>query len=167
VRWARRGVWLGSDFERKRRLVAGWGVRRNGLLQEYINNSSASEASDHSAATRSAQRASNGEDGSAGLRGQMSAVWTHSLSRHERASLRGADFPRLCIHGRQDIVADPGFGEKLAADLAATMVMLEGAHFIPRECGHEVCACCLPPCWLTFVKPARTLSRLGRPASHS
>jgi hypothetical protein len=76
-----------------------------------------------------------------GLRGQMSACWKHKLTAAESGTIRGANIPVLCIHGRHDIVAEPRFGEKLAASLAATMVLVEGAHFIPRECGHQVCAC--------------------------
>ena len=60
------------------------------------------------------------------------------MSRAEEDAVKEAKFPVLCIHGRHDIVADPKFGEKLAAQLEATLVMLEGAHFVPRECGHQV-----------------------------
>ena len=130
----------------------------------------------------------------------MRAVWTHKLSKAERRALAAAKYPRLCIHGRRDIIAHVRHfthtcpsscavtcaclksvscsargvaheacvrrrteaatqtheasyctrpsdacallqvraGERLAAALRATCVVLEGAHFVSRECGHTV-----------------------------
>eukprot|EP00892_Ulva_mutabilis_P010834 jgi/Ulvmu1/8122/UM040_0017.1 len=132
---------------------AGWGRRQDGLLVEYMRNAGAGEGAPPSSGESQRGRMScspaakapmlpreeqSQRDPEAGLRGQMSAVWRHKLSKQEKATLRNAPFPRLVIHGRHDIVAAPAFGEKVAREIAATMVMLEGAHFIPRERGHDV-----------------------------
>lgn len=85
----------------------------------------------------------------------MHACWTHKLTKLEEQAITAAKFPVLCIHGRHDIVAEPRFGERLAAQLEATLVMLEGAHFIPRECGHQVLHLCFP--LLFFVSSLRSL----------
>jgi hypothetical protein len=73
-----------------------------------------------------------------GQSGQLHAVWTHSLSKAEREAITGGGFPRVCAHGRHDIVSCPRQGEKLAAALVATGITLEGAHFLTRECGHTI-----------------------------
>lgn len=46
----------------------------------------------------------------------------------------------LCqvIHGRHDIVAPPQYGERLASYMGCPCVILEGAHFLPREHGTAV-----------------------------
>lgn len=120
---------------------------KDGLLTEYMANQASSgddppeqapgttSPPDSTSAMLPQQRPRNAQ---AGQRGQMTAVWRHKLSNTEKEVLRQAPFPRLCIHGRQDIVAAPSRGEKVAEEIAATLVILEGAHFIPRERGHEV-----------------------------
>lgn len=80
------------------------------------------------------------QDAENGQRGQMYACWKHKLTQQEAGAIKGAKFPVLCIHGRHDLVAEARFGERLAAQLEATLVLLEGAHFVPRECGHQVCS---------------------------
>lgn len=134
------------------RKCARWGRRRDGLMVEYMQHHQPGNASpQESVRAGSPPRRLQGDsllskeepprDGGAGLRGQMSAVWRHKLSAAEKDALRHAAFPRLCIHGRQDIVAAPSRGQKVAEEMAATLVVLEGAHFLPRERGHEVNLC--------------------------
>lgn len=50
------------------------------------------------------------------------------------AAIRCAGFPVAVIHGRHDTLAEPRFGAQLAARLGAPFVLLDGAHFIVREC---------------------------------
>lgn len=107
-----------------------------GDTPEVAPRSASTDADDPSSAMLQQEEQEGG--GEAGLRGQMSAVWGHKLSKADKATLRHAAFPRLCIHGRQDIVAAPSRGRKVADEIAATLVLLEGAHFLPRERGHEV-----------------------------
>eukprot|EP01025_Chloroclados_australasicus_P044353 TRINITY_DN4808_c0_g1_i1.p5 TRINITY_DN4808_c0_g1~~TRINITY_DN4808_c0_g1_i1.p5 ORF type:complete len:110 (-),score=9.48 TRINITY_DN4808_c0_g1_i1:89-418(-) len=42
------------------------------------------------------------------------------------------------LHGRHDLVASPTNAERIARKLKASSVMLEGAHFIVRECADEI-----------------------------
>lgn len=44
----------------------------------------------------------------------------------------------MVIHGRYDILAAPKYGEQLATRLECPCMMLEGAHFVTRECGPEI-----------------------------
>ena len=44
----------------------------------------------------------------------------------------------MVIHGRYDILAMPKYGEQLATRLECPCMMLEGAHFVTRECGPEI-----------------------------
>lgn len=46
--------------------------------------------------------------------------------------------PLQVIHGRYDILAAPKHGEALAKKMCCRLVMLEGAHFVTRECGTEL-----------------------------
>ena len=154
------------------RTCAGWRRRQDGLIVEYMRNAGGSE--DESGPELSHRSSSPSEstaamlpqgqrppvgDPEAGMRGQMSAVWRHKLTRDEKETLRNAPFPRLCIHGRQDIVAAVSCGAKVASEIAATMVVLEGAHFIPRERGHEVrrnaCMCAMPIRVFGCMQPER------------
>lgn len=135
---------------------------KDGLLVEYMANQpgSGSDAPEVAQAAASPPHSTSAmlpqqrpRDAEAGQRGQMSAVWRHKLSAAEKEVLRRAPFPRLCIHGRQDIVAAPSRGAKVAEEIAATLVVLEGAHFIPRERGHEV-----------RLLPPTALCMCGRPS---
>ncbi len=47
-------------------------------------------------------------------------------------------FPVAVIHGRHDVLAAPSHGEALAKRLHAPLIMLEGAHFIVRECAGQI-----------------------------
>jgi hypothetical protein len=42
------------------------------------------------------------------------------------------------MHGKEDLVAECLHAEALAKRLGARLVLLQGAHFIPRECSYEV-----------------------------
>lgn len=42
------------------------------------------------------------------------------------------------VHGRYDILAAPKHAEALARKMCCRLVMVEGAHFITRECGTEL-----------------------------
>ena len=70
--------------------------------------------------------------------GQRSAYWSHSLSRAEADRIVAARIPTLCLHGRHDLVVRVSTAQKLAAMLHAPLVIMGAAHFLPRECGHEV-----------------------------
>lgn len=72
------------------------------------------------------------------MQGQLSAIWHHSISATEFALLKRASFRRQVIHGRYDILAAPKHAEALAKKMCCRLVMLEGAHFITRECGTEL-----------------------------
>lgn len=73
-----------------------------------------------------------------GQRGQLTAVWNHRLSDAEVSSIQGGHFPIWFMHGRHDVVALARFAEQLAHRLGAPCLVVDGAHFIPRDCGHEV-----------------------------
>ncbi len=47
-------------------------------------------------------------------------------------------FPIKVIHGTGDILAAPRHAARLAARLRCPLVLLEGAHFITRDCATEV-----------------------------
>lgn len=129
------GVCTAKRGSRARRRVGGSSRRRQDLLvREYVGPGTESEQQQQGAAAAKAAAAA----AKAGQKGQFHAVWHHRLTKAERAALCGAEFPRMCIHGRQDIVALPSLGGKLAAAIRATFVVLEGAHFLVRERGHAV-----------------------------
>lgn len=44
----------------------------------------------------------------------------------------------MVIHGRYDILAMAKYGEQLARRLECPCMILEGAHFVTRECGPEI-----------------------------
>ena len=44
----------------------------------------------------------------------------------------------MVIHGRYDLLAAPKYGEQLATRLECPCMMLDGAHFVTRECGPEI-----------------------------
>ena len=44
----------------------------------------------------------------------------------------------LLMHGRHDLVAAPRYAAELASRLSSKVVMVDGAHFIPRECSDQV-----------------------------
>lgn len=58
------------------------------------------------------------------------------------------------IHGRYDILAAPKHAEALAKKMCCRLVMLEGAHFITRECGTE-----LNSLLRAIIFPAQVLSQ--------
>jgi uncharacterized membrane protein YgcG len=64
----------------------------------------------------------------------MRACWRHSLSDAEVRALRAAGFPAVVLHGRHDLLADARWGERLAARLGCPALVVDGAHFIVREC---------------------------------
>lgn len=73
-----------------------------------------------------------------GFQGQMHACWHHSVSDADVRTIRSAKFPVAVIHGRHDLLAAPEHGEALAKRLHAPLIMLEGAHFIVRECAGQI-----------------------------
>ncbi|GLI59923.1 hypothetical protein VaNZ11_001970, partial [Volvox africanus] len=75
----------------------------------------------------------------AGLMGQLRAVWTHGLSVSEQHSLRRLNIPFKVIHGYHDMMAMPAYGERIARHARAPFIMLNGGHFVVRECAAEVC----------------------------
>jgi pimeloyl-ACP methyl ester carboxylesterase len=44
----------------------------------------------------------------------------------------------MFIHGRHDVLAELKYAEALAHRLRAQLTVLDGAHFVTRECAHEV-----------------------------
>lgn len=62
---------------------------------------------------------------------------THAHTRTPTRTHAGG-FPIWFIHGRKDLVAMPDRAERLARRFGAPCVMLQGAHFIPRENAGEV-----------------------------
>jgi hypothetical protein len=68
----------------------------------------------------------------------MRACWRHSLSDAEVRALRAGGFPALVLHGRHDLLADARWAERLAARLGCPALVLDGAHFIVRECAPHV-----------------------------
>lgn len=54
------------------------------------------------------------------------------------AAIKSGQFPMMVIHGRYDILAMAKYGEQLARRLECPCMMLEGAHFVTRECGPEI-----------------------------
>ncbi len=72
------------------------------------------------------------------VQGQLNAVWTHSVTDSKVAAIKSGHFPMMVIHGRYDILAMAKYGEQLARRLECPCMMLEGAHFVTRECGPEI-----------------------------
>ncbi|KAG2485288.1 hypothetical protein HYH03_015963 [Edaphochlamys debaryana] len=70
--------------------------------------------------------------------GHLNAVMTHHLSRADLQKLREAGFPIMVVHGTDDILAVPRHAARLARQLSAPLVMLDGAHFITRDCAPEL-----------------------------
>lgn len=60
------------------------------------------------------------------------------FSDAECCRIKGGGFPMVVLHGRHDLLAEPRFGEALAKRLTAPFMLLEGAHFIVRECAAHV-----------------------------
>ncbi|KXZ49437.1 hypothetical protein GPECTOR_21g663 [Gonium pectorale] len=73
-----------------------------------------------------------------GQAGQLNAVFTHSLSKAEQKTLEEAPFPIKYIHGQHDILAAPRHAARLASAMSAPMVVLDGAHFITRDCAAQI-----------------------------
>ena len=65
-------------------------------------------------------------------------MWTHRVRDKQIAAIKSGQFPIMVIHGREDILAAPKYGEQLAQRLECPCMMLEGAHFVTRECGPEI-----------------------------
>mmetsp|Transcript_18336 Transcript_18336/g.31377 ORF Transcript_18336/g.31377 Transcript_18336/m.31377 type:complete len:393 (-) Transcript_18336:597-1775(-) len=80
----------------------------------------------------------------AGTRGQMHAVWTHSVTKRDVESVLSGHFPVWFVHGRYDLIATPSFAEDLAARFGAPCVLVNGAHFTPRENSKEVALLMIP-----------------------
>ncbi|GAB4816031.1 hypothetical protein N2152v2_003077 [Parachlorella kessleri] len=93
--------------------------RRKTLIKEYVD-AYVREEQEHGQSTHNAW-------------GQLGAVLRHRLRKRDVKSIQLGQFPILIIHGRQDVLALPKYGEKLAARLQAPCVMLEGGHFVIRE----------------------------------
>ncbi len=72
------------------------------------------------------------------MQGQLNAVWTHRVTDSKIAAIKSGHFPMMIIHGRYDILAMAKYGEQLARRLECPCMMLEGAHFVTRECGPEI-----------------------------
>ncbi|MEW5302199.1 MAG: hypothetical protein WDW36_005003 [Sanguina aurantia] len=73
-----------------------------------------------------------------GQRGQLHAVTSHALTDAEASGIRNGAFVVKVIHGTHDIIALPHYGQRLARRLGTVAVMVEGAHFSPRENAREV-----------------------------
>lgn len=65
--------------------------------------------------------------------GQLWAVWKHRLRGREARAILATRIPCLVIHGRDDIIAAPRHGQRLAARLHCPFLLLDGAHFVFRE----------------------------------
>ena len=89
---------------------------------------------------------------SAGLQGQLHAVWKHRVSKREAATIVQAQIPVLVLHGRHDILAMPCFGEQLAH---------RSAHCPDRS--QSVPACCSAP---LAIHPACQLNMAALQLSH-
>lgn len=94
---------------------------RDELMAQYIAHSKAS-----------------GGQSKAGQAGHMHAVMTHRLLAEELERLAAGPFPIKVIHGTGDILAAPRHAARLAARLRCPLVLLEGAHFITRDCAAEI-----------------------------
>lgn len=70
--------------------------------------------------------------------GQLHTVWTHRVRDKQVAAIKSGKFPMMVIHGRYDLLAAPKYGEQLATRLECPCMMLDGAHFVTRECGPEI-----------------------------
>lgn len=73
-----------------------------------------------------------------GEAGHLSACWSHEMTQWDVDRIREAGFPVAVIHGRHDLLAMPRYAERLAERLGARMVLVDGGHFVPRECAAEV-----------------------------
>jgi len=73
-----------------------------------------------------------------GVKGQLRAVWKHHVTAKEFETLRAASFLKQVVHGRHDLLAAPKYSEWLAARLGCRCIMLQGAHFVSRECCTEL-----------------------------
>ena len=72
------------------------------------------------------------------MQGQLNAVWTHRVTDQKIKAIKSGQFPMMVIHGRYDILAKAKYGEQLATRLECPCMLLEGAHFVTRECGPEI-----------------------------
>ncbi|GIL66225.1 hypothetical protein Vafri_19758 [Volvox africanus] len=73
-----------------------------------------------------------------GEEGHLNAVMTHKLTASERQQLATLGIPIKLIHGSEDILAELRHARRLARDLRAPLVVVDGAHFIPRDCAHQI-----------------------------
>ncbi|GLI63481.1 hypothetical protein VaNZ11_006458 [Volvox africanus] len=73
-----------------------------------------------------------------GEEGHLNAVMTHKLTASERQRLAESGIPIKIIHGSEDILAELRHARRLARDLRAPLVMVDGAHFIPRDCACQI-----------------------------
>lgn len=80
----------------------------------------------------------SGSQPKAGMKGQLHAVWQHSVTAADVAAISGGGFPVLYIHGLHDLVARHKSAVKLAKRMAAPIVLLDAAHFVTRECQAQV-----------------------------
>ncbi|GIL91824.1 hypothetical protein Vretifemale_19411 [Volvox reticuliferus] len=80
----------------------------------------------------------NGPQSREGEEGHLNAVMTHKLTASERQRLGAFGIPIKVIHGSEDILAELRHARRLARDLGAPLVVVDGAHFIPRDCAHQI-----------------------------
>eukprot|EP00877_Chromochloris_zofingiensis_P007062 jgi/Chrzof1/2609/Cz11g22100.t1 len=73
-----------------------------------------------------------------GFKGQLHACWHHSVTNDDVGVIRSANFPICVIHGRHDMLASHQNAEILAERLGAPCIILDGAHFIVRECAGQI-----------------------------
>ncbi|KAG2425999.1 hypothetical protein HXX76_013370 [Chlamydomonas incerta] len=77
-----------------------------------------------------------------GLVGQLHAVWNHTLTpaeRHRIGELVADGVPVKLVHGSHDLMAHWQYGERTAKHLRAAFILIDGGHFIARECAAIVC----------------------------
>ncbi|PNW86213.1 hypothetical protein CHLRE_02g077451v5 [Chlamydomonas reinhardtii] len=77
-----------------------------------------------------------------GLVGQLHAVWNHSLTaaeQHRVSELVADGVPVKLVHGSHDLMAHWQYGERTAKQLRAAFILIDGGHFIARECAATVC----------------------------
>ncbi|KAG2435060.1 hypothetical protein HYH02_012057 [Chlamydomonas schloesseri] len=77
-----------------------------------------------------------------GLVGQLHAVWNHTLTAVEQrriGELVADGVPVKLVHGSHDLMAHWQYGERAAKQLRAAFILIDGGHFIARECAATVC----------------------------
>lgn len=96
-------------------------LRKHCLYEEYLEQKASCEGQTQEA-----------------LNGQMIACWNNQMEDNDYERIHAANIPIVVLHGRQDLVAAPCYGRRIARKLGAKFVEIEGAHLITRECAHDV-----------------------------